>query len=327
MRSHRPLALALLSAALAAPVRAPAAALPQPMPQEAAAVVNGVVVPRKALLDVVQSLIAQLDDVPDTQTTEKYRRQALDSLIDFELLYQEGQSRKLAVSEAEVAEAIKRTEKSFPTPQAYQDALRSKGLTRQDIENETRRALLVDRVLRDVVWPGVGAPESAVQAYYDAHRAEFTHPAQTRASYILIRTKKGAKPAERSQAKARAEGLAQQARDGDDFARLASEASEDPATAQIGGDLGYIEPGTMGAAFDQAAAGLQIGQVSDVVETPFGFVIIKVTGKRDAGTSPIGEVRERIVVAVKEEGRAEAQKKFLQELRAKASIEIAPDLR
>lgn len=322
MRPLRLLALALL-ALLADAGRAHAAALPP----DAAATVNGVAVPRKALLDVVQSLIAQMDEVPDTQTTEKYRRQALDSLIDFELLYQEGKKRELTVGEAEVGEAMKRTERNFRSPEAYQEALRSKGLTRQDIEAETRRALLVNRVLSDVVWPGVAAPDAAVQAYYDTHREEFTHPAQSRASYILVRIQKGAKKADLEQARARAAGLAQRAREGDDFARLAQEASEDPATAQRGGDLGWIEPGTMGPAFDQAVASLQTGQVSDVVETPYGLVVVKLTGRRDAGTAPIGEVRERIVAVVKEEGRDEAQKKFLAELRAKASIEVAPDLR
>ena len=311
----------LLAAAL---LTAPAAGSP-PISPDAAAVVNGVAVPRKALLDVVQSLIAQLDDIPDPQTTEKYRRQALDSLIDFELLYQEGQAHNLAIMTADINNEIKRTESSFPSPKAYEEALKSNGLTRQDIERETRRALMVKRVLTEIVWPGVAAHEEDIARYYEQHRTEFEHAAQIRASYILIRAKKDAP--ERAKARARAASLVQRARAGEDFAALARASSEDPATAQNGGDLGYIAPGTMGEAFDQAAFALQPGQVSEAVETPFGFMVIEVTSKREAGISPLPEVHDRIATGLKEEGREKAQEKFVADLRARAKIEISPDLR
>lgn len=296
-----------------------------PLPRDAAAMVNGVPVTRKALLDVVQAVIAQLDEIPDTPTTEKYRRQALDSLVDFELLYQEGQARNLAVSNDEVASEIKKTQKGFPNLKAYQDALASKGLTAQDIEQETRRALVVNRVLHDVVWPGVAAHDDDIQRYYEQHRSEFDHPAQIRASYILVRG--GKSPADRKAAREKAAALAQRARAGEDFAALARAASEDPATAPYGGDLGYIAQGTMGDAFDQAAFALPPGGFSDVVETPFGFAVVKVVAKRDAGTSSLDEVRDRIAAILKEEGRGKAQEKFVAELRSRAKIEVAPDLR
>jgi peptidyl-prolyl cis-trans isomerase C len=296
-----------------------------PLPKEAAASVNGVVVPRKALLDVVQAVIAQLDDLPDTATTEKYRRQALDSLIDFELLYQDGQARNLTVTPGDIATEVKQTEKSFPSPKAYQEALKSKGLTTADIERETRRALIVRRMLQDVVWPGVTASEEEIRRYYDQHKAEFEHPAQIRVSYILIPAKKDA--AARAKGRSAAAALAGRARAGEDFAALARSESKDPATAQKGGDLGYIGRGTMGDAFDQAAFALAPGQVSEPIETPFGFVVIKMVSSRPAGVASIEEVRERIAVVIKGEGREKAQEKFVAGLRSKAAIDIAPDLR
>lgn len=296
-----------------------------PLPREAAATVNGVPVTRKALLDVVGSVIAQLDEIPDTQTTEKYRRQALQSLVDFELLYQEGQARNLTVSSDEIAAEIKKTQQGFSNLKAYQDALASKGLSAKDIEQETRRALVVNRVLHDVVWAGVAAHDDDIRRYYDQHRGDFDHPAQIRASYILIRG--GKSPAERKTARDKAGGLVQRARAGEDFAALARAASEDPATAPNGGDLGYIAPGTMEASFDKAAFALPPGGVSDVVETSFGFAVIKVVAKRDAGTSSVDEVRDRVAAILRDEGREKAQEKFVAELRSRAKIEVAPDLR
>lgn len=296
-----------------------------PVPRDAAAVVNDVPIPRKALLDVVQSIIAQLDDIPDTATTEKYRREALSSLIDFELLYQDGQARKLTVTPADISAEVKQTEKSFPSPKAYEEALKAKGLTRADIEQETRRALIVRRMLEDVVWPGVAASDEQVQRYYEQHKTEFEHPAQIRVRYILIRAKKDA--ADRTRARNTAAALAKKAAGGEDFAALARAESEDPATAQKGGDLGYLARGTMGDAFDQAAYALSPGQVSEVVEMPAGFAVIQMVSRREAGIATVAEVRDRIVAAIKSEGRDKAQEKFVGELRSKARIEIAPDLR
>lgn len=299
----------------------------EPLPKGAAAVVNGVPVPRSALIDVVQAVIAQLDDVPDTPTTEKYRRQALESLIDFELLYQAGRARQLQVPENDVKQEIERTVKSFPSAKDYEKALAAKGLTRKEVEGETRRALLVRRVLEDVVWPGVATGDAALQAYYDAHREDFRHPAQVRASYILVRVKPGVSAAAKKVAREEAEGLARRARAGEDFAALARTESDDPATSQRDGDLGFVSRGTMDEAFETVVFSLEPGQVSDVIETRAGYVVAKVTAKRDAGISSLAEVRDRVAGAVREQGRQKAQDEFVADLRAKAEIEIAPDLR
>ena len=296
-----------------------------PLPPEAAAVVNGVTITRKSLLDVVQSLIAQLDDIPDTPTTEKYRRQALDSLVAFELLYQDGLARKLEVSNEEVAAEIKKTEQGFRSPKAYQEALKAKGLTKEDIERETRRALVVNRLLSDVVWPGVTASDEEIARYYDQHRTDFQHPAQIHVSYILIRAGKNA--SERDAAKAKAAELSRRVHNGEDFAAIARAESQDPATAPNGGDLDYIARGTMGQAFDDAAFALKPGEVSDPVESAFGFYVIKVVAERGPGVAPAAEVRSRIVAVIKGEGRDKAQEKFVAELRSRAAVEIAPDLR
>lgn len=306
---------------------AAAAAQAAPLPADAAARVNGVPIARKALLEVVQALVSQLDDIPDTATTEKYRRQALDSLIDFELLYQEGQARELVVTEADVTAEIAKTEKSFASPKAYQEALEARGLTRADIESETRRALIVGRVLKDVVWPGVAVPGEQVERYYQQHRSEFSHPAQIRASYVLIRLAKGATAADRQTAGERARDIVRRARAGEDFGRLAKEVSEDPATSQMGGDLGFFGRGTMGDTFDAAAFALAPGEISEPVETSFGFIVIKVAARRAAGVAPLEEVRPRIEAIIRGEGRDKAQDAFVEGLRSKARIEIAPDLR
>ena len=225
----------------------------------------------------------------------------------------------------EINAEIKKTEQGFPSAKDYQEALRSKGLTQKDIEQETHRALVVNRLLKDVVWPGVAAHEDDIRRFYEQHRSDFEHPAQIRVSYILVRVGKDAKA--KVAARVKAESVVQKARAAEDFAALARSESEDPATAPNGGDLGFIARGTMGDAFDKAAYSLAPGSVSDVVETNFGFAIIKVIASRPAGVAPLEEVQDRIAALIKEQGRQKAQEKFVAELRSRAVIEIAPDLR
>jgi hypothetical protein len=104
--------------------------------------------------------------------------------------------------------------------------------------------------------------------------------AEVRARHILFRMPPDASPQVRSELLARAQQVQQQAAAGADFAALAQQHSEDPGSAEQGGDLGYFGPGQMVPPFDSAAFALPVGQVSDLVDTPFGIHIIKVEDKR-----------------------------------------------
>lgn len=137
--------------------------------------------------------------------------------------------------------------------------------------------------------------DDEVQEYYDTHLAQFQKQDEVHARHILFSVNAEASEADKAAARKKAEEVLAKAKGGADFAALARESSQDTATAPSGGDLGTFGRGMMTPAFEAAAFALEPGQISDVVETPFGFHIIKVEEKHAARTQPLDEVKPAIV--------------------------------
>jgi peptidyl-prolyl cis-trans isomerase C len=284
--------------------------------------VNGAPIYRKSVREVVQGVLALQDSEPDPASIGKLAGEALDSLIALELLYQESRARGIKVSDAAVEAEIGRTRERFPDAQAFDREMKAKGMTEADLRNDTRKTMAVNQLLESAVWGSVRVSSEQVRDFYEKNREEFRHPAEIRASRILIRVPQQATPAERKAAKQRADDLLAKLHAGADFAQLARANSQDSASAAHDGDLGYLEKGDMDPAFEKQAFSLAPGQVSGVVATPYGFEIIKVTGRRGAGYRPLGEVQDRIREVLLKSEKQERQADFVAQLRQKAKVEL-----
>ncbi|HEX6708053.1 MAG TPA: SurA N-terminal domain-containing protein [Albitalea sp.] len=154
----------------------------------------------------------------------------------------------------------------------------------------------------------VTVPEDDLKAYYKANEARYATPEERRASHILIKADKEAPAAEKAKAKARAEALlAELKKNPAAFADLAKKNSQDPGSAERGGDLDYFGRGAMTGPFDAAVFSMKPGQMSGVIETDFGYHIIQVTGERGGSKKAYEEVRPEIEAEVRKQL---AQKKF-----------------
>ena len=147
----------------------------------------------------------------------------------------------------------------------------------------------------------VEVSDEAIERYYQAHESEFIEPEQRRARHILIEVAADADEATRQGAKAQAESLQAQLQEGADFAELAKEFSDDTVSAEEGGDLGLIEPGVMVPAFEDAVYRLAENEVSDPVETRFGWHLIEVTEVIPAEGMSLEQAREQLVERVRSE--------------------------
>jgi peptidyl-prolyl cis-trans isomerase D len=154
-------------------------------------------------------------------------------------------------------------------------------------ERRKIRYLLLDR---DQQRQKVVVPQADIQRYYNDNIQQYQTPEQIRASHILLNTEGKDKAAVRKQM----EGLLAQAKGGADFAELARKVSEDPGSKENGGDLDYFSRGRMVPEFEQAAFALEPGQVSGIVETQYGFHLIKLADKRAGSTRTLDEVRSQI---------------------------------
>ena len=284
--------------------------------------VNGTPIYRKSVKEVVQGALLEQENQPDPDTIGRLAGDALDTLIDFELLYQESQARGVTVSDAAVDQDIARTKSKFPDPRSFDAALKAKGMTRDSLRRDTRKTMAVSRLLEGSVFKDAQVSDEQIKDFYERNKQEFKHPPQTRASHILIRVPENASASEQAAAKKQAAALLAQLQAGADFAQLAREHSQDSATAARGGDLGYFAKGDMVEAFEESALALAPGQLSAVVSTPYGYDIIKVIDRRDAGYEPLADVQERIRAVLLKTERQKRQTAFIAELRQKAKVEI-----
>jgi peptidyl-prolyl cis-trans isomerase D len=147
--------------------------------------------------------------------------------------------------------------------------------------------------------------EEEVKAWYKSNETRYKQAEQRQASHILIRADKSASDADVKAAQAKAEQiLAQLKASPTDFAKLAKQHSQDPGSAEKGGDLGYFGRGMMVKAFEDSVFSLKENQVSDVVRSDFGFHLIKLTGVRSEQVRPLASVREEILAELKRQGGA-----------------------
>lgn len=168
--------------------------------------------------------------------------------------------------------------------------------------------------------------EDKARAYYKDHPETFKSPEMVRARHILIKAEPGASDEEKKKSKARAEELLQKLKKGEDFAKLAAEVSDDTGTKAKGGDLDFFPKGTMIPAFDEAAFSLKPGQLSKVVETEYGYHIIKVEEKKEALLEPYEKIAEKVKDQALQEMRKAAATEFVEKALKNAKVEINPGL-
>ncbi|MDO8701488.1 MAG: SurA N-terminal domain-containing protein [Undibacterium sp.] len=144
--------------------------------------------------------------------------------------------------------------------------------------------------------------DADLQSYYEQNKKQYVTEEQRRASHILLSVKKDATAAEQKMIRAKAEGLlAELRKKPESFAALAKEHSQDPGSAERGGDLDFFGKGAMVKPFEDAASKLKVGEISDLVQTDFGFHIIQLTDVKAGLTKSFDEVKNQIAVEVKKQ--------------------------
>ncbi|HEY3884785.1 MAG TPA: peptidylprolyl isomerase, partial [Vicinamibacterales bacterium] len=209
----------------------------------------------------------------------------------------------------------------FPNEDAFQKALKDRGMTEASLRHDASVDLSVNKLM-DTEVATMGAPtDPEIKDFYDKNPDKFKQDEQVRASHILIRVDPNADAATKKKAHAAIESLLKQARAGADFAKLAREHSQD-GSAQQGGDLNYFSRGQMVPQFDQVAFSLKPGQISDVVTTQFGYHIIKVTDHKPARTVPLEEAKPQITQFLTEQKKQQHADTFIEGLKKKSKIEV-----
>jgi peptidyl-prolyl cis-trans isomerase C len=312
------------AAAAASPGTPATPPAPKPVPAELPSVVadvDGDDIPRAEFETTIQNVESRAGrPVPPEQRDQVYRG-VLEDLIALRLLKQEVARRQLTASDAELAEAMKGMRQQFPTEAAFKQALTAQKMTLEQLREETRTQVLVSKMLQQEVASQVAVKPTEISGFYEKNPDKFQQPEAVRASHVLITVPEGAPPAARAAARTKAENVLKQARAGADFAKLAQTYSDDASKGR-GGDLGFFPKGQMVPAFEAAAFALAPNQVSDIVESPFGYHVIKVIEKRPAQSVPFSEAAPRIEQYLRQEQQQAKTKAFVDQLRAKGNVQV-----
>jgi peptidyl-prolyl cis-trans isomerase C len=304
-----------------APAPAPAAkAVPAQLP-EVVARVNGEAITGNDLDDAVRAIAGRAGPIPPDERDKVYRG-VLDNMIGYRLMIQEAKARKITVPDAEVDAQVAQIRAQFPSDAQFQQALTAQKTTLEAVRNDTREGMSADKLVEGEIAGKVAVKPEAVTDFYQKNQDKFQQGPRVRASHILIGIPQNADAATKQQAKAKADALLKDLKAGKDFAATAKANSQDPGSAPNGGDLGYFEQGQMVPPFEQAAFALKAGEMSEVVETQFGYHIIKVAEKQDSRVVPLEEAKGQIEEYLTQQNRHAQTELFVNALRAKAKIEI-----
>jgi peptidyl-prolyl cis-trans isomerase C len=304
---------------------APAAPAIKPVPAqlpEILARVNGEDVKKAELEMAVKTLEDRARSAVPPEQRDAVYRQVLDRIVGFHLLVQEARNRKVVAPPWEVDGQIDQIKKQFPTEDAFKQMLQSRGVTLERLRSDTAETIAVNQMLKTELEPKVTVSDADTKTFYDQNKPRFRQEDSIHASHILIRVEEQADAATKAKAKTQADGILKQLKKGAAFADLAKKYSQDPGSAPNGGDLGFFNRGQMVPAFDQAAFALQPGQTSAVVETPFGYHIIRVGEAKPGRDLGYEEVKAQILDYLKQQVRDQKSQQFVDQLKAKGKIQI-----
>jgi peptidyl-prolyl cis-trans isomerase SurA len=307
----------------------------------------GVLVPAAAMSEVVDRIVAVVNDDIITLSEldsafQPYQKRIdasykgpdkdkvvadghskiLSRMIDNRLIEQRSKKAGIIIKDDEVMDTIKDLlrRKSLPMGE-FTKTLEREGTTleayRQDMKEQMTRMRLLRKELRTKTL----VSDEEIGEYYVKHRQEYEGKEAVRIKQILILLPQNASRAMKIKLKADAEMIRKRMIDGEPFDVLAVQFSQGPSAA-TGGDVGFLDKGTMLPEVDSVAFRLSKDEISEVIVSPVGLHIIKVLDRRGAGIKPIDVVREEIKAKLEEEKMEKKYEEWIVDLRKKSHIEI-----
>lgn len=252
----------------------------------------------------------------------RLRRESMDLMIEQELLRQAADEQGIEITDAEVDAAVTEISEPFETPQAFARRLETEGFSEDGYREHVRRMLAASKYLDGIRASVATVSDAELEVYYRDNQQRLTLPEQVRARHILLTWKPMGTRDDRAAIREQMAPILARARAGEDFAALAHAYSEDSATAANGGDTGFFYRGQMVPAFEEAAFALQPGDISDMVESPFGVHILRLEERQPARLLPLDEVREQLREHVRAERMEAAVAQETTRLRKQAEVEI-----
>jgi peptidyl-prolyl cis-trans isomerase C len=258
-------------------------------------------------------------------TIKRLQMKALTKVIDQKLIDQESRKQTIENLDEKVEQRVQALKKKYGSQKLYDRILKQKRQTEESLRESLKNRIYIDEYLKKkgVLEPQI--PEYRIRKFYEKNALSYYREETVNVSHILIVVDENGTPEEKEKARQRAEQIRKEIMAGEDFAEMARKHSA-CSSAQKGGKLGYVKRGYMPEEFDKVAFATADGDVAgEIVETQFGYHIIKVSDKVPAGITPYEEIRDFLKKYLQEEESKKKLAALLVELKKKAKIDILLD--
>lgn len=250
------------------------------------------------------------------------RQQAMQNMVNKQLLLEDAAGHKMAVSDDEVKKAVAQYTQSVPPGETLEGLLARAGVSMKDFHQQTIDGLLLQKFLAEEL-KGVTATDEDAAKYYKEHPDQFKSEETVSARHILVTVARTDDAAKKAEKKKKIDGIRERLIKGEDFSKVCAETSEDPGSKDKGGLYENFPRGQMVPPFDNAAFTQKVGEIGPVIETSFGYHIIKVEKHNQAGAMPLSQVNDRLKTYLENRKKQETVQKLIETLREHAKITYA----
>lgn len=292
--------------------------------EEVAALVNGEPIVAAAVQGEIKGILGRFQEQgrkPSEAEMASLRESVLEKMIKLELLSQESKKSGIAVNSTDIDNELKGYKKGFADDKAFAKALGEAGITEAELRKQIGKNLAIQKLIDTKFKGKAQVTEQDAKDFYNNNQDKFAQPEMVHARHILITAKETEPKADKDRKRAKLVQIKKQLKDGADFAELAKQFSDCPSKER-GGDLGFFPRGQMVKPFDQAVFKMMPGDISDIVETEFGYHLIKLEEKKPAKTVSFDEAKAKITAYLTQEKITTNIEAFLAEAKGKATIKI-----
>jgi peptidyl-prolyl cis-trans isomerase C len=286
--------------------------------------VSGEPITEKQVSAAIDQMSRQRPMTPDQmkQRNTILFKDAVDNLEAVALLKSQARQLNVTVDKAKLDQQIQEISKRFPSQEEFQKALTSQGLTENELRKNVEESMSIQLVIDQAAKEAPTATDADAQKFYDDNPDKFPVPEQVHAAHILLRVDPKSTPEQKAEIKKKLEDIrADIEANKISFSDAAAKYSQDTSNAPKGGDLGFFPKGRMVKPFEDGAFATKPGSLSQIVETQFGFHLIKVFELKPAGKATFEEVKPVIKQYLDQVNKQKVTQKYVDDLKSKATVE------
>ncbi len=285
--------------------------------------VNGVVKTERHLADVMQKLVpmGSFHGGLSEETLKKYRPEAIDSLIEDELMFQRARELSMKVESSKVKALRKATIERLGGKRQFKAALKKNGISSRQYEKEISRRLLIEKFIKEKIEQAAAVGPDEVSKYYEENMSMYVRPEARKVRHVFIKVPVLSSDEQIEARRLRADLVLGKLNDGEDFATVAWDYSDGPFRVK-GGDMGLLHKGRLDPKLEEEIYKLEEGQLSGIIRTIYGFHIGQVYEIVPEEQLSFEQAKGKILSSLEKSRMDKVREAVMSSLREKAEIEV-----